>query len=109
MKCEDNIFIIIISIIVLILIGCIAYLNTIKSPVKIPVEIRDVTVEDIQLLINRAKVLENLELEAILHAVAGALETKTLAELADYTTKYSKHMLEDHYKSDIILKKLNMI
>jgi len=81
-----------------------------ENPIQeMPVEIRDVTVEDLELLIDRARVSGNIKLEAILHAVSGALETKTLAELADYTTKYNKHMLEDHYKSDVILKKLNTI
>jgi len=100
---DTLIIIIIVSFMVLV-----GYLSSImiKSTIPMPVEIRDVTEKDLQLLIDRAKVSGNTELESILHAVAGALETGTLSELADYTTKYSKHMLEDHYKS---IKKLNTI
>lgn len=97
-------------VIIIVYLGIMGYIvsNVVKqlTIVEMPIEIRDVTKEDLQLLIDRARVSGNTELESILHAVAGALETKTLAELANYTTKYSKHMLEEHYKP---IKKLNMI
>ena len=106
MKTRTELLISITWLFLFTMICYLCYLVTIKSPKEMSVEIRDVTVEDLELLIDRAKVSGNLELEAILHAVAGALETGTLAELANYTTKYSRHMLEDHYKS---IKKLNTI
>lgn len=95
-----------IIIVVLLLLFMGHLLTTWTLTTEMPVEIRDVTEEDLQLLIDRARVSGNNELESILHAVAGALETNTLYELADYTTKYSKHMLKDHFKP---IKKLNTI
>ena len=103
-----KLFLITFSIVSIMFLSVLILIYYVES--KFPDEIQDVAPEDIQLLINRARISGDLSLEAILHVVKASLMDGTLKELQNYTTKYGTHALKEHYKkSKKSIKKLNMI
>jgi len=53
-----------------------------------------VTVEDIKVLVDRAKVANQRHLQSILLTIRGAMHEGTLAELNGYTAAYSQNALK---------------